>query len=44
MLLSLKQFQIAVLEERESMQQSISDEHNFYEWVKEVNQINRKLK
>ena len=26
------------------MQQGTSDEHDFYEWVKEVNQIDKKLK
>ena len=44
MLLSLKQFQVTALKEGESMQQGISDEHDFYEWVKEVNQIDRELK
>ena len=37
MLLSLKQFQIAVLKEEESTQQSISDKHNFYKQIKETN-------
>ena len=37
MLLSPEQFQVTVLKGGESMQQSTSGEHNFYEWVKEVN-------
>ena len=44
MLLSLKQFQAAVLEREENTQQSILDEFNFYEQVKKVNQVNRELK
>ena len=43
MLLSSKQFQIAVLERRESTQQSTSDKHNFYKQIKKANQINKKL-
>ena len=35
--LSLKWFQVAALEGGESIQQGTSDEHNFYEWVKEMN-------
>ena len=44
MLLSLKWFQITALKEGESMQQNISSEHDFYKWVKEINQVNKKLK
>ena len=43
-LLSSKQFQIAILKGGESMQQGTSGKHNFYEWVKEVNQVDRELK
>ena len=42
--LSLKQFQIAVLKKGKSMQQSISDKHDFYKQIKEINQIDRELK
>ena len=44
MLLSLKWFQVAALEGGESTQQSTSDKHNFYEQVKEANQVDRELK
>ena len=36
--------QIAALKRGESMQQGISSEHDFYKWVKEVNQVDRELK
>ena len=42
-LLSLKWFQVAALEGGESTQQGTPGEHNFYEWVKEVNQVDREL-
>ena len=44
MLLSLKWFQATALGGGESTQQGILDEHNFYKWVKEANQIDRELK
>ena len=44
MLLSSEQFQVAALEGGESMQQGTSSKHNFYEQVKEVNQVDRELK
>ena len=43
-LLSLKQFQVATLKGKESMQQGTPDEHDFYEQVKEVNQVDKGLK
>ena len=43
-LLSSEQFQIAVLKREESTQQSTLSKHNFYKQIKEVNQIDRKLK
>ena len=42
-LLSSKQFQITALKGGESMQQGTPGEHNFYEWVKEANQVDRGL-
>ena len=42
--LSLKQFQITALEGGENMQQGTFSKHNFYEWVKKANQVDRKLK
>ena len=44
MLLSSKQFQITALKGEENTQQGISDKHNFYEQVKEINQVNKELK
>ena len=44
MLLSLKWFQVAALKGGESMQQGTFSKHNFYEWVKKMNQVDRKLK
>ena len=44
MLLSLKQFQVAVLKGGESIQQGTPGKHNFYEQIKEVNQVDRELK
>ena len=43
MLLSSEQFQVTALKGEESTQQSISDKHNFYKQIKEVNQVNREL-
>ena len=43
MLLSSKQFQIAVLERGESTQWGTSGKHNFYKQVKKANQIDREL-
>ena len=37
MFLSSEQFQITALKEKESTQQSIFDEHNFYKQIKEAN-------
>ena len=42
-LLSLKQFQVTALEGEESMQQGTPGECNFYEWVKEVNWVDKEL-
>ena len=42
-LLSPEQFQVAALEGGESMQQGTLSKHNFYEQVKEANQVNREL-
>ena len=44
MLLLSEWFQIAVLKEKENIQQSIFDKYNFYKQIKKINQINRKLK
>ena len=44
MLLSLKQFQVAALKGRESMQQGTFGKHDFYKWVKKTNQVDKKLK
>ena len=44
MFLLSKQFQITALKERENTQQNIFDKHNFYKQIKEVNQIDKKLK
>ena len=44
MLLSLKQFQTATLKGGESTQQSTPGKHNFYEQIKEANQVDRELK
>ena len=43
-LLLLKQFQITALKGKESTQQSIFSKHDFYEQVKETNQIDKELK
>ena len=43
MLLPPEQFQVTALEGGESMQQGTPSKHNFYERVKEVNQVNREL-
>ena len=43
MFLPLEQFQVAALEGGESMQWGTSDECDFYEQVKEVNQVDREL-
>ena len=43
-LLSLKQFQVAALKGGESIQQGTFSKHNFYEQIKEVNQVDRGLK
>ena len=42
-LLSPEQFQITTLEGGESTQQGTPGEHDFYEWVKEVNQVDKEL-
>ena len=42
-LLPLKQFQITALKGRESTQQGTPDKHNFYEQIKEANQVDREL-
>ena len=42
-LLSLKWFQVAALKGGESTQQSTLSKYNFYEWVKEVNQVDKEL-
>ena len=42
-LLPLKQFQITALKGRESTQQGTPGKHNFYEWVKEVNWVDKEL-
>ena len=44
MLLLSEWFQIAALKGEENTQQSIFSKHNFYKQIKEVNQVNRKLK
>ena len=44
MLLSSEWFQVTALEGGESMQQGTPSEHNFYEQVKEVNQVDKELK
>ena len=43
MLLSPERFQVTALEGGESMQQGTPGKHNFYEWVKEVNWVDREL-
>ena len=42
-LLSPEWFQVAALEGGESTQQGIPGKHDFYEWVKEANQVDRGL-
>ena len=42
-LLSSEQFQVAALEGGENTQQGTPSKHDFYEQVKEVNQIDREL-
>ena len=42
-LLSSEWFQITTLEGGESTQQGIPSKHNFYEQIKEVNQVDREL-
>ena len=42
-LLPLEWFQITALERGGNIQWGTSGEHNFYEWVKEVNQVDREL-
>ena len=43
MLLSPEQFQVTALEGGESTQQGTPSKHNFYEQVKEANQVDREL-